>query len=556
MSKKRRLISCLLTVCMLLALLPAAAVSAGAADTAPETEMAPYFTVEFTYGEKTYELPGKGSADLSDILAELGLTGEITAAAFSDPALLSVKQEDGAWTVTSLGPFDTTEQLWITVDGIDYELTVTDGLSRLYYIRADGVEDYVTGWYCIEQSDGDNGKFTINDDPFTSWYGVEDNVVIHHRLKVKGDVKLVLKDGSSLTVEGGIHLSTGSLTIYAQKNGTGKLIANGWTSQYNYDQNAAGIGGNYSEPCGALTINGGIITATGGYDCAGIGGEYGSITINGGNITATGGDRAYLGPERGTGGSGIGCTSIKYHCTVSIRGGTVTATGIYQPGIGGDVTISGGTVTATGGVGCPGIGGKDRTVTITGGSVTSIDGPPQISTPSASPFADVPKDSYYYSPVMWAVANGVAEGTGEDTFGPDEPCTRAQMVTFLWRVSGSPEPTGSEMPFTDLVENAFYEKAVLYENGITLGVGGGKFDPDGTVTRGQTVTFLYRMLNGKPGTENPFTDVKEGAFYYDAVLWAYGNGITKGTGPETFSPDDACLRAQIVTFLYRAFNQE
>ena len=138
---------------------------------------------------------------------------------------------------------------------------------------------------------------------------------------------------------------------------------------------------------------------------------------------------------------------------------------------------------------------------------------------------------------------------------PEAVCTRAQMVTFLWPAAGRPEPVSTEQPFSDLEEASYYFKAVLwaFENGITFGNSDTTFGPNDLVTRGQAVTFLFRALNAAAGEENPFTDVRKEAFYYNAVLWAYENGVTKGNGDTTFGPLDACLRAHIVTFLYRAY---
>ena len=180
-----------------------------------------------------------------------------------------------------------------------------------------------------------------------------------------------------------------------------------------------------------------------------------------------------------------------------------------------------------------------------------------IEKPAQPFFVDVPEDSYYYDAVKWAVENEITQGTSDTTFSPSASCTRAQMVTFLWRAAGKPEPTSTTTAFTDIDASAYYYKAVLwaFENGITLGTSDTTFSPDATVTRSQSVTFLFRALSGAAGTENPFKDVQDGAFYYDAVKWAVENGITQGTSSTTFSPDDDCLRAQIVTFLYRAYNK-
>jgi hypothetical protein len=173
-------------------------------------------------------------------------------------------------------------------------------------------------------------------------------------------------------------------------------------------------------------------------------------------------------------------------------------------------------------------------------------------------FVDVPEDAWYYEAVKWAVDKKITNGIDETHFGPDETCTRAQMVTFLWRAMGEPEPETTECPFFDVPDNAYYTKAVLWaaEQGITNGTDETHFDPDDTVDRAQTVTFLCRALKGEATGENPFVDVSPDAWYYDAVSWAEANGITNGTDETHFSPDDDCTRAQIVTFLYRAMGLE
>lgn len=154
--------------------------------------------------------------------------------------------------------------------------------------------------------------------------------------------------------------------------------------------------------------------------------------------------------------------------------------------------------------------------------------------------------------------NGITRGTSATTFSPDEPCTRAQAVTFLWRAVGCPTPKGSQMPFKDVVKGSFYETAVLWavENGITKGTSSTTFTPDATCNRAQFATLLWRF-RGMPdaGTTNPFTDVPEDTYYTDAVLWAVEKGITNGTSATTFSPDEDCTRAQIVTFLYRCLGK-
>ena len=171
-----------------------------------------------------------------------------------------------------------------------------------------------------------------------------------------------------------------------------------------------------------------------------------------------------------------------------------------------------------------------------------------------SSFVDVPSGSYYEDAADWAVANGITTGTDAAHFSPDGICTRAQAVTFLWRAAGRPAPESRTMPFTDVPADSYYYDAVLWavENGITKGTSSTTFSPDDTCTRAQIVTFLWRSEQSPAaGSSNPFTDVSADAYYADAVLWAVKEAITTGTTRTTFSPDAECTRAQIVTFLWR-----
>ena len=173
---------------------------------------------------------------------------------------------------------------------------------------------------------------------------------------------------------------------------------------------------------------------------------------------------------------------------------------------------------------------------------------------AATSFADVPANAYFADAVKWAVENGVTNGLSDTMFGPYESCTRAQIVTFLWRAAGSPEPK-TMSSFTDVPASAYYAKAVAWaiENGITNGMTETTFAPDATCTRGQSVTFLYRALKGTASGSTNFTDVKPDAFYADAVNWAVASDVTNGTSATTFSPNADCTRAEIVAFLYRAY---
>ena len=174
--------------------------------------------------------------------------------------------------------------------------------------------------------------------------------------------------------------------------------------------------------------------------------------------------------------------------------------------------------------------------------------------PQTGVFVDVATGSYYEDAVDWAVENGITQGTDDTHFSPDGICTRAQAVTFLWRAAGSPEPETRAMPFTDVPVGSYYYDAVLWavENGITKGTSDTTFSPNMTCTRAQIVAFLWRSEKSPAaGTANPFADVKSTAYYAGAVLWAVKENITKGTTSTTFSPNADCTRAQIVTFLWR-----
>lgn len=172
-------------------------------------------------------------------------------------------------------------------------------------------------------------------------------------------------------------------------------------------------------------------------------------------------------------------------------------------------------------------------------------------------FYDVPNDAYFYEAVKWAVKNGITTGVGNNLFAPEQPCTRAQIVTFLWRAAGSPEPKGAASGMTDVVSGSYYEKAVAWaiENGITTGTTTSTFSPDATCTRAQAVTFLARALKAKAASAAEFSDVPTDSYFADAVAWAAANGVTEGIGGGLFGSDNDCTRGQIVTFLYRAYNK-
>ena len=180
-------------------------------------------------------------------------------------------------------------------------------------------------------------------------------------------------------------------------------------------------------------------------------------------------------------------------------------------------------------------------------------------------FVDVFPGDYYYDAVLWAAENGITGGTDAVHFSPNATCTRAQVVTFLWRATGCPAPQSNAMPFTDVAEGSYYHDAVLWavENGITKGTSDTAFSPNATCTRAQIMTFIYRSEQAQGGGmqgawmfQNPFSDVDLESYYGEAVMWAVANGVTSGTSDTTFSPNANCTRAQIVTFLYRCLGGE
>ena len=351
-----------------------------------DTDGFSFYTVEFTYGDLQYVLPGGKSVPLSAILETVGLSGIPEAVSVSDESLFSASRESGEWVVTSHRAFSSTETMAVTMKGIRYDITVTDYRGTLYYYDENGNQIKLTEWFHIESRDDIDRLFTWNDRGFNQ-YAVHagENVTYDRRIDVKNDVILILGDGATLTIKGGIHVSEGnSLTIYRQEQGTGKLIIT------DVDSYNAGIGGNNEEACGTVRICGGNIEVAGGKEAAGIGGgrqaNGGRITITGGTVTAYSGDRgAGIG-----GGSGFSNDHSGHGGTITITGGTVHAVSTADndksgAGIGGGwhsdggtITITGGTVIADGNNWGAGIGGGEYggggNVTITGGTVTASSG--------------------------------------------------------------------------------------------------------------------------------------------------------------------------------------
>ena len=258
----------------------------------------------------------------------------------------------------------------------------------------------------------------------------------------------------------------------------------------------------------------------------------------------------------------------EYEITVS--GGTLTNVAGADAQNNYEITYQKGTLTIAQSGGSPGIGGAGGSGGGGGGSGGSSGGDAGSTTPSdgkdtdiskpgdaadnKAKFTDVKDSDYFAKAVAWAVEKGITTGTTPTTFSPNAPCTRAQIVTFLWRAAGKPEPQKTDNPFADVKADAYYNKALLWavEQGIVKGTSATAFSPDATCTRGQMAAILYRYAKSPDVKgDKSFADVKADAYYANAVKWAAEQGITEGTGATSFSPDATCTRAQIVTFLYR-----
>ena len=363
-----------------------------------------------------------------------------------------------------------------------------------------------------------------------------------------------------------------SVAVYAFEPGQDSLIFEGLPVSLD-DFKADGTGALVYRVSG-ISANGTLVTAVSGANeqvvingeaYTGTGSVYVPIGVGETAITVSIGGTTYTLYVTSTHTSGGGGSVSKYNVTVDdSENGTVTSDRV-QASVGSTVTLTTkpdegyrlGSLTVTR------RNGSEVTVRDEGNGKYTFTMPASAVTieaifvpidPDALPFVDVPADAYYYDAVDWAVSNGITNGTSDTMFSPNNACTRAQMVTFLWRSAGSPEPSGSSNPFTDVAASAYYYDAVLWavEQGITNGTTATTFSPNATVTRGQTVTFLWRFAGAPAVSGTSFADVAESAYYATAVAWAASEGITSGTTATTFSPNNPCTRAQIVTFLYRA----
>ena len=316
----------------------------------------------------------------------------------------------------------------------------------------------------------------------------------------EGLTATVKKDGTTQT--GPISLDVGENAITIEVTGTG-LTATTYT----------------------LTVT---RAAGGGGSTGGGGGVSSNVTVN----SATNG-RVTINPTAPSKGATVTITATP---NTGYEVGTVTV----KDANGNDVTVTK-------------VSDTQYSFTMPDGKVTVSATFTQVQQPSDEPFVDVSKGDYFYDAVLWAVDKGITTGDGVNTFSPNKSCTRAQMVTFLWRAAGSPAATGTN-PFVDVPAGEYYTDAVLWavSKGITNGTGADTFSPNDTVTRGQTVTFLYRYA-GSPTVEagDSLSDVASTDYFATAVQWAVNNGITNGNGVNTFGPVLDCTRGQIVTFMYR-----
>ena len=440
--------------------------------------------------------------------------------------------------------------------------------------------------------DSSTGTLTLNNANITSSYGVtvdELGESIYAGVLIgegAGDVNIVLKGDNKIST---VCSMNGAECLAIAMVSSNKLSFSGSGS---LTVTAKGMSSKAPSSCAAIfafniDIKGGTINVASG-DAEGAGSLsagiicYDTLNISGGTVKATAGKAAEsiavfvggapspeeLNPEELVPG------------TFNMTGGKLTAVceksnnestcGVFF--YGSSFKVSGGTLVAQGDMAI--LAGDDKSPVVykcpEGGKVyagadsnakawdgkTTFDNFKYVKIDfDKNPFVDVAKGSYCYDSVLWAVGKGITNGIDATHFAPNNNCTRGQIVTFLWRANGCPDVKGIKNPFVDVAKGSYCYEAVLWavDNGITKGFDATHFKPGESCTRGQVVTFLWRA-EGYPepaSTKCPFNDVKTGAFYYNAMLWAVGEGITKGTDATHFAPNQTCTRGQIVTFLYR-----
>ena len=464
----------------------------------------------------------------------------------SHPGVYTVKVESGnpnyeltgttTATLTISAPpkaQDVSDKVAVTVPSLVY-----DGKAKLYNAAYEGITDWTIAYYDTEGTKLDSAPVnagdywvTINGDgtgvyaSITKFFTIGKAAVTirpNDKSAYVGDAVPVLgeNDYTVTGLVGNDTLSTKPTLAYESAPDMSK------TETYAIEASGADAGNNYT-----ITYVDGTLTVT--KRSAGGGSNSGS-----------------------SGGDYIVSVDSDKHGTVTVspkradKGDTVTIT--VKPDKGYELDEL--TVTDKSGdtIKIKDKGNGKFTFTMPGSKVTVEANFKQIETEPENPFTDISKNDYFYDAVLWAADKGITSGVTDTLFAPNASCTRAQMVTFLWRANGSPKATGVN-PFTDVSADAYYYDAVLWaaEKGITSGTTATTFSPDATLTRGQTVTFLWRA-NGSPAVSGgSFSDVAADAYYASGVAWAVSEGITSGTGGNNFSPDAPCTRAQIVTFLYR-----
>lgn len=448
-----------------------------------------------------------------------------------------------------------------------------------------GTDVTVNGSVNIGTSGGANGTLNVTGAGTTLNVSSSSGyAVLFETVNVEGGAHLTAKANGTDTMgvealSGGVHITGGSTLetgcdygVYIiggklEVDSTSKLITNGAVAPFCI----VGVVGSTVDQVLSLpsTPSGTTIQSA-----TGTSGKYWSLVPTGGSLTVSnegttpvtlsGAKTGLLtfvtassgGNSGGTSGGGSASGSTNYTLTFETNGGSAISSMSKASGIAVDLSSYKPTrdgYTFVGWYSDAALTTKVTSVTLSK-STTVYAKWREKTAQSANPFADVADSAYYHDAVLWALENSVTSGTSDTEFGPDKTCTRAQLAAFLWRAEGSPEPTATNCSFTDVAQGAYYYKAVLWavEKGITAGSTETSFNPNGIVSRGQAVTFMWRAA-GEPETTSAtlFADVAKDAYYYNAVLWAVEKGVTAGTSAKAFGPAAPCTRAQIVTFLYR-----
>ncbi len=546
--------------------------------------------IEGNHADKTVEHDGYAWDSENKVLT----LGKVTLGELSVPAEATIKTDSPSVILGSLKTPDGTA-INLTFSGTA-PLTISDGISGAVdgdIITIQGGAQITTGRISIGSSGGANGtlnvtgtgtSLTVFSEYGSAVYCEAVNVTNSATLTASSEHgvgvmamggNVTVTDGSTLTTncKYGVYIIDGKLTV----DESSKLITNGTVAPFCIADFISGksqsdvlalpgvpdgteiasVTGSTRSYWSIIPANGSLSVSNENNEVVDLSGAIqGKFTFvkasSGGNDNNGGGNN-----NNGGGGSGGGSSaSASYTLTFEPNGGSKISSVSKVSGTA--VDLSGYKPTRdgydfAGWYSDTALTTKVTSVTLTK-SITVYAKWTEKTVQSANPFVDVADSAYYHDAVLWAVEKGITSGTTGTTFSPDKICTRAQAVTFLWRAEGSPEPASANCPFTDVSADDYYYKAVLWavEKGIVKGTSPTTFSPSATVTRSQSMTFLWRGAGETTSiSANPFADVSKDAYYYNAVLWAVEKDITKGTSDTTFSPDGGCTRAQIVTFLYR-----